>query len=63
MARLQRGKAAGHEAAELEQTGQIQAQQREQRRKQRHHRGRLQLKAPAQLRARRAQGQQQAAER
>ena len=63
MARLQAGHAGGQERAELEQTGQVQADQGEQRRQRRHHAGALQLEAPAQAFAGGAQGQQQRTQR
>ena len=63
MARLQRGHAHRQEGAELEQPGQVQADQREQRGQCRDHRRRLQLEAPAELLAGRAQGQHQGAQR
>jgi hypothetical protein len=61
--RLQRGDAAGQHGAELEHAGQVQRDQREQRRQRATTSRRLQLEAPAELLAGGAQRQHQPAQR
>ena len=63
MPRLQRARRCGQHGAELEHAGQVQRDQREQRGQRRHDHGRLQLEAPAELLAGRAQRQHHAAQR
>ena len=60
---LQAGDAGGQHRAELEQAGQVQSDDGEQRGQRGHHQRALQLEAPADGLARRAQAQQQAAQR
>ena len=59
---MQIDQAARQKIAPFKQPRQVQAQKREQERQPRHHRRALQLKAPAQLLAARAQRKQQGAE-